>query len=230
MLGRNSTSKFGSAAITAVAVIALAAWLMLRPGDEDAWREASAANTQEAYELYVSRWKNGDFVEQANDRIANFKDESAWREAVDEDTSIGYALYRLNESGKYVKQAAERQAILVEAADWERAGKLGTHKAYAEYARRWPDGANIAAAKARLRMFDLRSKYRNAVSSGTIRALQSFITSHPDAPDAAAAGERIEALKQDDTPYLAARMTGSQTSRTRAQAVDEDTSIGYALD
>ncbi len=111
--------------------------------------------------------------------------------------------------GIYVKQARERQVIFFAAAIWQQAKKEGTRKAFAQYAKEWPNGANIAEAKARLREFDLRSKFRTATANGTIRALQSLILSHPNAPEAEAADERVEALKQDEKPFLAARKRGT---------------------
>ena len=197
------------AALVVLAVVAAGAWLALGSGDDDAWQRASAANTQEAYERYVSEWSSGAFVGDAKERIAAFEDERAWRKAVEQDTAEGYFLYQLNESGKYVREARERRAVLVEAADWVWARKEGTRKAFSKYARKWPEGANIAAAKDRLREFDLRAKYREAAALDTITALEAFALSHPDAPDAGQARERVEVLKRDDAPFVTAHKKGS---------------------
>ena len=208
-MAQASARHYWLAAFTVVAVAAISAWLMLRTTDEDAWREAKAANTQEAYEHYVSEWPSGAFIDRAKDSIAVFKDERAWRSAVEEDTAEGYAIYRLGKSRKYEEQARERQAVLVEASDWEWAQKKGTHKAFLEYARRWPNGPNIAAAKDRLRGFERRAEYRRAAATDTITALESFMLTHPDTPDAASARGRVDALKRDPAPFLAARKSGT---------------------
>ena len=84
----------------------IGAWLVVGANDEDAWRQARAANTQEAYEHYVSEWPSGAFVNHAKVNIATLKDEHAWREAMQQDTAEGYMLYGLDKSGKYAKQGA----------------------------------------------------------------------------------------------------------------------------
>lgn len=204
-----SFRTFLLAALAVLAVAAAGAWLASGSGDEEAWQLASAADTQEAYERYVSEWSSGAFVGDANERIAALEDERAWRRAIEEDTAEGYFLYQLNTSGKYLREARERRAVLVEAADWTWARKEGTREAFSEYARKWPEGPNISAAKDRLREFDLRAKYREAAALDTIRALETFVLSHPDAPDAEQARERAEALKRDDAPFVTAHKKGS---------------------
>ena len=99
--------------------------------------------------------------------------------------------------------------MLVEASDWDRARRIDTQRVYAEYARKWPSGPIIAAAKDRLRGFELRVKYRKAAAVNTITSLQSFMLTYPDAPDAATARERIEALKRDLALLAAARKSGT---------------------
>ena len=208
-MAEGSFRTFWLAVLAVVAVAAAGAWLASGSGDDDAWQRASAADTQEAYERYVSEWSSGAFVGDAKERVAAFKDERAWRKAIEQDTAEGYLLYQLNASGKYVREARERQAVLVEAADWERAQKEGTREAFSDYARKWPEGANIAIAKDRLQEFDVRAEYRKAAALDTITALEAFVLSHPGAPDAGQARERAEALKRDDAPFVTAHKKGS---------------------
>jgi cell division septation protein DedD len=73
------------------------------------WEKTRAANTADAYELFLKKYPTGEFTAQANARIKELYEERDWQKARDTDTQEAYqAFLKQYPEGKWAEEARIR--------------------------------------------------------------------------------------------------------------------------
>ncbi len=73
------------------------------------WEKTRAANTTEAYELFLKKYPSGEFTAQAQARVKELYEERDWQKARDTDTLEGYqAFLKQYPEGKWTEEARIR--------------------------------------------------------------------------------------------------------------------------
>src|SRR6516162_6013805 len=73
------------------------------------WEKTRAANTTDAYELFLKKYPNGEFAAQAQARVKELYEERDWQKARDTDTQEGYqAFLKQYPEGKWAEEARIR--------------------------------------------------------------------------------------------------------------------------
>src|ERR1700691_940420 len=83
--------------VTNKAVLGLGLALLLTLGacsrQQSDWEKTRAANTADAYELFLKKYPTGEFTAQANARIKELYEERDWQKARDTDTQEAYQAF-----------------------------------------------------------------------------------------------------------------------------------------
>jgi len=78
----------------------------LEKADEAAWSSARITNTKDAYQQYINKFPNGDFLYKAKEMVA-------WQNAISKKTSNGFKEYLSGyPNGSFIKQAEEEACYL----------------------------------------------------------------------------------------------------------------------
>src|SRR5271167_2385072 len=73
------------------------------------WEKTRAANTADAYELFLKKYPTGEFTAQAKARIKELDEEGDWQKARDTDTQEAYqAFLKQYPEGKWAEEARIR--------------------------------------------------------------------------------------------------------------------------
>jgi len=73
------------------------------------WEKTRAANTTDAYELFLKKYPSGEFTAQAQARVQELYEERDWKKARDTDTLDGYqAFLKQYPEGKWTEEARIR--------------------------------------------------------------------------------------------------------------------------
>jgi len=73
------------------------------------WEKTRAANTTDAYELFLKKYPNGEFTAQAQARVKELYEERDWQKARDTDTQEAYqAFLKQYPEGKWAEEARIR--------------------------------------------------------------------------------------------------------------------------
>src|ERR1700683_3907361 len=73
------------------------------------WEKTRAANTTDAYELYLKKYPSGEFTAQAQARVKELYEERDWQKARDTDTLDAYqAFLKQYPEGKWTEEARIR--------------------------------------------------------------------------------------------------------------------------
>src|SRR5450432_4070458 len=73
------------------------------------WEKTRAANTTEAYELFLKKYPSGEFAPQAQARVKELYEERDWQKARDTDTLDAYqAFLKQHPEGKWTEEARIR--------------------------------------------------------------------------------------------------------------------------
>src|SRR5665213_2449175 len=73
------------------------------------WEKTRAANTTDAYELFLKKYPSGEFAAQAQARVKELYEERDWQKARDTDTLEGYqAFLKQYPEGKWTEEARIR--------------------------------------------------------------------------------------------------------------------------
>src|SRR5271163_1200052 len=73
------------------------------------WEKTRAANTADAYELFLKKYPTGEFTAQANARIKELYEERDWQKARDTDTQEAYqGFLKQYPEGKWAEEARIR--------------------------------------------------------------------------------------------------------------------------
>src|ERR1700753_1118310 len=73
------------------------------------WEKTRAANTTDAYELFLKKYPNGEFSAQAQARVKELYEERDWQKARDNDTAEDYqAFLKAHPDGKFAEEARIR--------------------------------------------------------------------------------------------------------------------------
>src|SRR5579864_9525422 len=73
------------------------------------WEKTRAANTTDAYELFLKKYPNGEFTAQAEARVKELYEERDWQKARDADTQEAYqAFLKQYPEGKWAEEARIR--------------------------------------------------------------------------------------------------------------------------
>ncbi len=73
------------------------------------WEKTRAANTAEAYELFLKKYPSGEFTAQAQARVKELYEEQDWQKARDTDTLDAYqAFLKQHPEGKWTEEARIR--------------------------------------------------------------------------------------------------------------------------
>src|SRR3984957_9450296 len=73
------------------------------------WEKTRAANTTDAYELFLKKYPKGEFTAQAQARVKELYEERDWQKARDTDTLEGYqAFLKQYPEGKWTEEARIR--------------------------------------------------------------------------------------------------------------------------
>jgi hypothetical protein len=89
--------------------LALALALSACSRQQSDWEKTRAANTTDAYELFLKKYPNGEFAAQAQARVKELYEERDWQKARDTDTQEGYqAFLKQYPEGKWAEEARIR--------------------------------------------------------------------------------------------------------------------------
>ena len=92
--------------VTNKAMLALSLALLLAVS---AWEKTRAANTTDAYELFLKKYPSGEFTAQAQARVKELYEERDWQKARDADTQEAYqAFLKQYPEGKWAEEARIR--------------------------------------------------------------------------------------------------------------------------
>jgi cell division protein FtsN len=110
------------------------------------WEKTRAANTTDAYELFLKKYPSGEFTPQAQARVKELYEERDWQKARDTDTLDAYqAFLKQYPEGKWTEEARIRVENFTLAAAPSNATPAGTEAAPPEAA---PPGAAAPGAAA----------------------------------------------------------------------------------
>jgi cell division protein FtsN len=112
------------------------------------WEKTRAANTTEAYELFLKKYPSGEFTAQAQARVKELYEERDWQKARDTDTLDAYqAFLKQYPEGKWTEEARIRVENFTLASAPSTSAPPGTEPAAAEAAP--PEAAPPPAAQKR---------------------------------------------------------------------------------
>src|ERR1700685_4770308 len=99
--------------VTNKAVLGLGLALLLTLGacsrQQSDWEKTRAANTTDAYELFLKKYPTGEFTTQAQARVKELYEERDWKKARDTDTLEAYqAFLKQYPEGKWPNEARIR--------------------------------------------------------------------------------------------------------------------------
>ncbi|MDE0058152.1 MAG: SUMF1/EgtB/PvdO family nonheme iron enzyme [Defluviicoccus sp.] len=156
-----------------------AALLAETAADHAAFRNATKLGTAEAYASYLASFRNGSFVQEAEQRRDRSLDREAFAKAEFSNTARGYRQYLSDHpTGEYRKSAEERVARL-DRAEFNHAVRTDTVDAYESYMSMNPNGAFVGEAKSRRgKAFD-RGEFERAKARNTIQAYEEYLTANP---------------------------------------------------
>jgi hypothetical protein len=99
------------------------------------WEKTRAANTTEAYELFLKKYPSGEFAAQAQARVKELYEERDWQKARDTDTLDAYqAFLKQYPEGKWTEEARIRVENFTLASAPSSTAQPGTETATAEAA------------------------------------------------------------------------------------------------
>ncbi|WP_376696536.1 bifunctional serine/threonine-protein kinase/formylglycine-generating enzyme family protein [Wenzhouxiangella sp. EGI_FJ10305] len=173
--------------------------------DDEAWAQASDADTEEAYNEYRKDFPQGRYMDQLDTRIAAVRDRKAWEAARDEDSEAAYRQYaEAFPEGAHVddvaaritavRQAeaeAQRQRELAahrEAANeaWAEAKEQDTEAAYKSYLDLYPDGQHRESAQSAIERLIAEARevedrrWAHAQNVDSSREYQTYLDEYPD--------------------------------------------------
>jgi hypothetical protein len=131
------------------------------------------------------------------------RDELGWRSASKKDQIPSYSAY-LNSwpGGRHAAEASARRDDL----SWELAKNSVSVQMVESYLEEFPDGRHSGNAQMLLEELP----WREADEAGTIAACRAYLEAHPSGSYVTEASEKIERLRNDDTPYTSARREGTR--------------------
>lgn len=98
--------------VTKRVVLSLALAVLMVSGcsrQQSDWEKTRAANTTDAYELFLKKYPNGEFSAQAQARVKELYEERDWQKARDNDTAEDYqAFLKAHPEGKFTEEARIR--------------------------------------------------------------------------------------------------------------------------
>lgn len=162
--------------------------------DAKAWIAALETDDKAAYQDYQNRFPQGEYYEQAAEKIRDFEeaeqamlaarnDEQAWQAAVQKKTVAAYKGYRQSyPEGKYYVEAAKQIRQLQKAAfrareekAWKAAQQLGTLAAYEKFRREYPKSNYDRLAKEQIGKLEAEAQKTPGASPSKDLGLKTIV-------------------------------------------------------
>ena len=200
------------------------------PSDSDAWAQAQATATIQAFEAYLQAFPEGENAIGARAAIQSLQDAAAadlaWSQAAVADTQEAYQAFlathpeadRAADARQRIAELERAAAVQREQVAWDQAQAADTTDAYEGFLEAFPQSAEAPAARERIDVLRIRAAeeraWAEARNEDTLPAYQAFLADHPEAHQAADARQRIAELEQ------AAAVQREQVAWYQAQAAD----------
>lgn len=115
------------------------------------WKACQQTATLAAFEAFYAKYPEGEYAEEAQEKIVILRDEEAWQTAKSQHTINAYFQYRKGSpDGKYRDEALEAIQQLEEDKSWHRAKRKKTIYDYEHYLEKYPSGRYAPEAQAAL--------------------------------------------------------------------------------
>jgi len=193
-------------------------------------------NTVNAFELYLDKYPEGDYVKIAKKEIAELEK----KEAIDKerkllDIAIGAGTIISLESfiekypaGEFTNEAQkllEKLVVETEKKEWKAARKTHVIDAYQEYLEEYPDGKYSYEAEEAIEVLEMETAWALAQKKNLPKYYRSFLEEYPSNPFSEEAEELIQELYTDlgalqyFDPIFSKKVTGGDFDAERAPSI-----------
>ncbi len=119
------------------------------------WTTACTKNTAAAYEAFLLKYPNSQFLAEAEKKIIALKDAAAWKLAEQRNSEIAYLDYlRQFAKGTHSAEAKQRMETFGDERFWQQAKRKNSIVAFMEYLEAYPNGKYEAEANAAIAVFE----------------------------------------------------------------------------
>lgn len=144
------------------------------------WENASRINTIAAYEEFIKKYPDSDYVAQAGERLKTLYEERAWQKTSVADSTAAYEDFiKTYPDGRYADSAREKLEELYEDDLWEKAETADSILAYENYINKYPKGNYLLLARQRLEKAYEEDSWEKALTANTISAYEDFLMKYP---------------------------------------------------
>jgi len=192
------------------------------------WERCRKENSLAAYNAYLDRFPDGPHADEALQGLKNREEETAWQQAGRIDKIYAYRTFlRSFPDGRFAADANTRIRQRQEAAReegeadlWKSVKEQDSAAAYRDYLSKYPSGRFMEQANARLAELEelarqallegaIEEAWRKAQEQDTQEAYEDFLRRYPDHRYAAAAGNRLQAIREQTAAWEQAKAIGT---------------------
>jgi len=172
----------------------------LRYTESEEWQKALEKNTLRRYDLFLMQHPDGQYADEAAQKITELNEDIKWNNVLDDDTLWGYNHYISNYSnGRYVEEARQKINQLSELECWNTAVAQNSLSHFIQYRNTYREGRFIEEAKTRITELlsarDDKQLWLQAKSDNNIVAYEIYIERFPEGKYVKDANSKIQLLK-----------------------------------